>query len=135
MGIWLIVRDIPNLVGTHVHYRITSGVYDHPLDLMGGYSQIPLAHFITSLILGLILIFFRAKIAKLLVPDANEKIEITSRHIENIAIIAFPAWLVLDVFFGLVLFLDGGFWTETIRITIGLCLLVTAYYYIWKRHK
>ena len=134
MGIWLIVRDTPNIVGSLLQLRAIPGLYDHPLTLYYWYDHIPLAHFILSVALGVILISLRTYIAKLLVTDHNETINITARHIENVAILAFPAWMVIDAFL-LLAFFGGDTLNDVIRIIIGLILFVVAYYFVWKHRK
>ena len=129
----MIIRDIPNAMGTLLYYESTKGIFDHPLHLIGGYNLIPLVHLVTGIILGIILIAFRTPIAKYIVPDSNDKIELTSRHIENIAFIAFPAWLVIDTFINIIFYGVYDSYSSAIRLLIGLGLLIAACFYVWKQ--
>lgn len=131
MGIWMIVSDVPEII--RWLFTLDIALENDPRKIFFmSFAQIPLAHFMTSVVLGLTLITFRNYIAKLLEPSPSEQINVSARDIKNIALIAFPAWIIIQTFVMMTFFIGGDSSGDIIRGVTGIILLAIACFYLLK---
>lgn len=131
MGIWMIVSGIPDIIMWL--YNLDIALESDPLEkYFMSFAQIPLAHFMMNIVLGVTLIAFRKHIAKLLGLSSNDHINVTSKDIKNIALIAFPAWIIIHALVMLTFF-GGDALGDILRGVIGIALLSVSYFYLLKR--
>ena len=140
MGMQLVVQYLPNTVGTILYNReFSSTVLNMYDDSTFGMSlwydgSITSEIFIVSTLLGLSLIIFRAYIAKFVVSVFDKSTSGASQRYENIMIIAFPLWMIVEAL--ITLNLDYTDTTnEVAQLILGIILIISAYYFLIRQRK
>lgn len=140
MGMLLVVQYLPNTVGTILYNReFSSTVLNMYDDSKFGMSlwydgSITSEIFIVSTLLGLSLIIFRAYIAKFVVSVFDKSTSGASQRYENIMIIAFPLWMIVEALITLNLgYTDTT--NEVAQLILGIILIISAYYFLIRRRK
>lgn len=140
MGILLVVQYLPNIVGTFLYNReFSSSVLSMYDDSVFGTSlwyggRITFEVFIVSAVLGLSLLTFRTYIAKFVVSAFDESTIGASRRFENITIITFPLWMIVDA---LIILYSGdmNIVDDVTQLILGIVLFISAYYFLIRRRK
>ena len=140
MGMLLVVQYLPNTVGTILYNReFSSTVLNMYDDSTFGMSlwydgSITSEIFIVSTLLGLSLIIFRAYIAKFVVSVFDKSTSGASQRYENIMIIAFPLWMIVEALITLNLdYTDNT--NEVAQLILGIILIISAYYFLIRQRK
>lgn len=97
MGIWMIIRDVPDMIGSWVLYRNRIwAVTGDPLEMTFAGLFVPLSHILVGMVLGAVLLIMKSLLARFLVPNDDDQVNLTAQQLINVAILGFSIWLIAN---------------------------------------